>query len=217
VRSLNLASRPFRNERLPTLLVLASLAAVLLITTYHVFLIRDVMPDRTSALTLKLGEMEAESGRLRAEAADSRVDGPDKATLARWTQLKDLVDRRVFSWSGLFSVLEDTVPSGVRLVSLSPAVKKGQVTLRISVLARTFEEALAFMRALEERPEFEEVWPTSRGSTEAGLDYQYEMVYLPQPRKAGASPAPSPAPAASVEPGGTPGAVASARSMGGTP
>lgn len=211
MRSLNLASRPFRNERLPTVLAMVSLGAALLVSTWHVLVMRDVMPDRTSALTMKLGEMESESARLRAEAAGLKVDKPDAPTLARWTQLKDLVDRRLFSWSGLFSVLEDTLPKGVRLSSLTPSVSKGKVTLRINATARTVDEALEFMRALEERPEFEQVWPNSRGgSAEAGFDYQYEMVYLQQPRKPAASPAPSPAPDAGAEPTGTAGAVAMA-------
>jgi Fimbrial assembly protein (PilN) len=212
VRSLNLASRPFRNERLPTVLAVVSIAAALLVSAYHVFLMRDVLPDRTSALTMKLGEMESESARLRAEAKGFVVDRPDKETLARWTLLKDLVDRRVFSWSGLFSVLEDTLPNGVRLSQVTPSVSKGKVTLRLSAVARTVDEALEFMHALEERPEFQEVWPNSRGSSEEGFQYQYEMQYLPPERKAGASPAPSPVPASSAEPGPA-GAVASARAM----
>jgi hypothetical protein len=92
---------------------------------------------------------------------------------------------------------------------VAPNVQKGQVTLRLTAVARTVDEALEFMRALEERPEFANVWPTSRGSGQEGFDYQYEMTYVPQPRKAAVSPEPSPAPASSV---GTvpPAAVASA-------
>lgn len=216
MRSLNLATRPFRNERLPSMLAVVSLAAALLVSAYHVFLARDVMPDRTSALTMKLAEMEAESARLRTEAASLTGERPDAGALAEWTQLKDLVDRRVFSWSGLFVVLEDTLPDGVRLVNLTPKVEKGQVVLRINATARTFEEALEFMRALEERPEFSNVWPTTRGSGPEGVDYQYEMTYLPQPHRATASPAPSPAPASSADPGPA-GAVASARATGVAP
>lgn len=210
MKSLNLATRPFRNERLPSVLASVSLAVALLVTAYHVFLARDVMPDRTSALTQKLMEMEGESARLRAEASSLREEKPDKATLAQWTHLKDLVDRRVFSWSGLFSVLEDTLPDGVRLVNLLPKVEKGQVELQITAVARTVEDALEFMRALEERPEFAEVWPTGRGTGQEGVDYQYEMRYLPQPRSVAASPAPSPAPASSTQPDAS-AAVASAR------
>jgi Tfp pilus assembly protein PilN len=211
VRSLNLATRPFRNERLPSLLAAVSLAAALLVSAYHVFLARDVMPDRTSALTLQLGELEAESARLRTEAAGLAGEKPDKATLAEWTRLKDLVDKRVFSWSGLFSVLEDTVPKGVRLTSLTPRVEKGRVSLQINVVARTVDEALEFMHALEERPEFSEVWPNSRGNGAEGVEYQYEMRYQPQPRKAAVSPVPSPA--ASAQPVAPAAAVASARTV----
>ena len=199
MRSLNLASRPFRNERLPNLLTLVGLGIALTATAYHVFLVRDVMPDRTSALTLKLQEMEAESARLRAEAKGLQVERPDPGTLAQWTRLKDLVDRRLFSWSGLFAVLEDSLPNGVRLINVAPNLHKGQITLHLTAVARSVDEALEFMSALEARPEFANVWPTSRGSGQEGFDYQYEMTYLPQPRQVAASPAPSPAPASSVE------------------
>jgi hypothetical protein len=74
------------------------------------------------------------------------------------------------------------------------------------------DEALEFMHALEERPEFEQVWPTSRGSGEDGFEYQYEMRYLPAEHKAAASPAPSPVPSSSAEPAPA-GAVASARAL----
>jgi hypothetical protein len=201
LRSLNLATRPFRNERLPTLLALVSVAAALLLSAYHVFLARDVMPDRTSALTMQLAEMEAENVRLRNEGDALRGVKTDSGALAEWSQLKDLVDRRVFSWSGLFSVLEDTLPDGVRLISLSPKVEKSQVTLQIVAVARTFEEAMGFTTALEERAEFSDVWPTARRTNENGEpEYQYDMRYLPQPRKAAGSPAPSPAPASMAEP-----------------
>ena len=119
--------------------------------------------------------------------------------------LRRLASRRVarlarsFSRRGLFAVLEDSLPDGVRLVNVAPNLQKGQITLRLTAVARTVDEALEFMRALEERPEFANVWPTSRGSGQEGFDYQYEMTYLPQPRKVAASPAPSPAPASSVE------------------
>ncbi|HET9314526.1 MAG TPA: PilN domain-containing protein, partial [Vicinamibacteria bacterium] len=150
--------------------------------------------------------------RLRSEANGFVVDRPDAGTVARWTQLKDLVDRRLFSWSGLFSVLEDTLPTGVRLELLAPGVQKGKRSLRITAVARTVDDALEFMRALEDRPEFEQVWPNSRGSGEGGFEYQYEMQYLPPERKGGAAPAPSPVPSSSAEP--TPaGAVASARAL----
>jgi len=210
VRSLNLATRPFRNERLPTLLAIVSLSAALLLTAYHVFLVRDVMPDRTSDLTRQLADMEAESVQLRKDATDLQGEKPAARTVAEWTQLKDLVDRRVFSWSALLAVLEDTLPDGVRLVSLSPKVEMGKVTLQINAVARTFDEALLFMKALDERPEFSEVWPTRRETNPDGIGYQYDMKYAPQPRNAAASPAPSPAPASSADPAPS-AAVASAR------
>jgi Tfp pilus assembly protein PilN len=211
LRSLNLASRPFRNQRLPSLLAVVSLVAALVLTAYHVMLARDVMPDRTSALTMKLADMEAESGRLRTEARSLGDEKPDAASLAEWTRLKDLVDKRVFSWTSLFAILEDTLPDGVRLVSLSPKVEKGQVTLQIVAVSRTFEEALDFHRALEERPEFSQVWPQRRANPEqGGIEYEYTMGYVPSAHTAVAPPSPAPATAA---PPANPPASASARML----
>jgi Tfp pilus assembly protein PilN len=190
VKTLNLATRPFRNERLPTLLAAASLGAALALTGYHVLLARDVMPDRTSALTRKLAEMEEESARLRKEASEMRSGKTELADLAQWIEIKDLVDRRVFSWSGLFSVLEGTVPNGVRLVSVAPKVEKGKVSLRIEAVARTYDEARQFMTALIDRPEFSDVWPTRRTEEDGKTTYQFDMTYLPEARKAKAAPSP---------------------------
>ena len=210
MRALNLATRPFRNERLPSLLAVVALVCALGVSAYHVLLAREVMPDRTSGLNRKLAEMEAESARLRTEASALHVDRPDAAVLAQWTLLKDLVDRRVFSWSGLFAVLEDTMPDGVRLMSLSTNVAKGTVKLQIVAASRTFDEALAFMRALEDRPEFADVWPTQRTGADEP-EYQYDMTYLPQARPSAAPVAAPPTDGPEAAPGPSRGPQVSAR------
>jgi hypothetical protein len=133
-----------------------------------------------------------------------RGEQTNSATLAQWNQIKDLVDRRVFSWSGLFSVLEETMPDGVRLVSVAPKVEKGHVTLRIMAVARTYDEARQFMTALMDRPEFSDVWPTQRTDEDGKTTYQYDMTYLPEARKA----RPTPSPEASQEAPSAPARVA---------
>lgn len=199
---LNLATRPYGNERLPNRLALAVAAFLLLLSGYHAFVARDLLPDRTSALNRTLADLEAESARVRAEATELRGVKPDGGDLARWTQLKELVDRRAFSWSALFTVLQETLPDGVRLSAVAPSSSKGQTRVTLRATARSHEEALQFMKALEDRAEFAEVYPTGR----TGEDYQYDMRYLPSspspgaPRTAAADPAPTATPAASDAP-----------------
>jgi Tfp pilus assembly protein PilN len=198
VRRLNLASRPFRNERLPNVLAVTALLAVLVVSAWHLFVARDVLPDRTSSLIQTLTEREAESGRLRAEEASLRALRPEGAAVAEWKLVKGLVDQRMFSWSTLFSVLEKTLPDGVRLQSLNPAVEEGGMSLKMSASARTHEEAMDLMVRMEKQDEFEGVQPVSRTTMDDGSILLICNVkrYLPPPP---APPAP-PSPAAAAAP-----------------
>lgn len=199
MRTLNLASRPFRNERLPNLLAVTALAAALLVSAWHLFVARDVLPDRTSSLIQTLTEREAESGRLRAEEASLRALRPEGAAVAEWRLVKDLVDQRMFSWSTLFTVLEDTLPDGVRLQALNPKVADGVMSLDMQVSARTHEEAMDLMEQMEARPEFEGVQPASRTTEDDGTISLACTVKRYQPPAAAPPAPPSPAAAAAPE------------------
>ena len=202
MRRLNLASRPFRNERLPNVLAVTALVAVLVVSAWHLVIARDVLPDRTSSLIQTLTEREAESGRLRAEDASLRALRPEGVAVAEWRLVKDLVDQRMFSWSTLFSVLEETLPDGVRLQSLSPAVDDGVMSLKMSAYARTHEEAMDLMVKMEARPEFEGVQPASRTTLDDGSIALVCAVkrYLPPPPAPPAPPSPAAAEAPAEEP-----------------
>ena len=191
MRPLNLASQPFRNERLPSLLVVLAALAVTGVSVRHAFALRGLLPGRTSALNQELAALEGERVSLRNEATRLRSTRPDGGALAHWAVLKELVDRRAFSWSGLFALLEEVLPQGIRLVSIAPSVsKKGQMQLDIAAVARSNEDALEFIRVLEDREEFADVLPRSR-TGEQGTEFRYTMKYEPGP-----SPSPDPAAAA---------------------
>ena len=199
---LNLATRPFRNERLPNLLALVAMVGVLVVSGWHLWVARDVLPDRTSSLIQALGEREAESARIRAEQVSLRALRPEAASVAEWRHVKDLVDQRMFSWSALFSVLEVTLPDGVRLEALAPEAEDGKVSLQMEASARTHEEAMLLMSRMEKAPEFAGVQPKSRTTLDDGtiqLSVSVER-YLPQEATPAAvapsSPAPADAPAA---------------------
>ena len=183
MRTLNLASRPFRNERLPTLLVWLLTVLVLGLSVQHVLVIRRLRPGR--ALGPQVAALEQESRNLRAEGERLRGTRVDPAAAAHWLVLKDLVDRRMFSWSGLFSVLEDALPLSIRLVSIAPHTEKGELYLTLDAVARSKEDGLDFIRILEEREEFYDVVPTSRGGEE-GTQFHYSMKYKPVRRPAAA-------------------------------
>jgi len=191
----NLALRPFRNQRLPNLLFALASVVLLALTVRHAFLVRALLPGRTSALHDEVTRLEGEATRLRAEQASLRGLAPDPKALARWVVVKDLVDRRAFSWTMLFARLEERLPDGARLVSIAPSLRRGQVGLDVQAVVRSPEVGWLFIRALEEGGDFDEVFPLSEGQNG---EFHYTMHYRPRATPAvadartGAEPAPSP-------------------------
>jgi Tfp pilus assembly protein PilN len=193
MRALNLAERPFRNERLPAALFMAASLVLLAVTAWHGMVIRDLLPARTTERHQEVAALEAEAARLAAEARTLKTEAPPAATLAQWNLVKDLVDRRAFSWTGLFARLEELIPEGVRLKSVSPSVARGQLAIDVQAAVRSREAGWEFVRVLEDGGDFYDVYP----SRESGNEFTYRIRY--RPRKAGAvigPPVPSPAPSA---------------------
>jgi len=176
VRPLNLASQPFRNERLPLLALTVAGLAVLAITLQHAFLMRELLPGRTSATRREAAALEAESARLRSEARSPKAPRPEPAGLVEWGLIKDLVDRRAFSWTLLFAHLEAVLPEGVHLISIAPNVRKGEVLLDVAAVARTPEDAREFVRRLEGREEFDDVYLREEGDRG---EVRFTMKYRP--------------------------------------
>jgi len=188
MRPLNLASEPFRNERLPVLALVVAGLALLAITVQHALVLRDLLPGRTSATRQEAAALEAEAERLRSEARAPRVPTAEPAGLGEWVLIKDLVDRRAFSWTLLFAHLESVLPDGVYLVSIAPSVRKGEVLLDLSAMARTPEDAREFVRRLEGREEFDDVYLREEGDRG---DVRFTMKYRPSLSPALPAPAPT--------------------------
>ena len=180
-RPANLASRPFGNERLPALLLLAGLLALLAISVQQALLVRRLLPDAAAARLAEAAALETDVAKLRSDGATLRGPGPDKASLARWIALKEMVDLRSFAWTALLGRLEKTVPPGVRLMSVSPGWEKGRLRLGLRVLAQTSDAGFELVQALEDQPDFDEVYPLSKQADSGGGAYQLEltMLYLP--------------------------------------
>jgi Tfp pilus assembly protein PilN len=197
MRPLNLASRPFRNEKLPKFGLAVASLLILLLSLYHVRTAFRLLPRNTSKLAEEVRGLEEQQQALRADASRLRTTKPNPADAARWVILKELVDRKVFSWTRLFAVLEESLPMGVRLVSVQPAVQKGQFLLELDAVAQSVEDGLEMIGALEARPEFENVRPVRRLLNDQGVMFSYSMSYNPPPL-------PSPTPAPSASPSATP-------------
>jgi hypothetical protein len=128
--------------------------------------------------------------------------------------LAELVDRRTFSWSGLFRVLEEALPAGVRITSIQPKIdRRRAVSVDMSVVTRTNEDFLELLRLLEERPELENVLPRDR-SGDAEQTFHLTMDFRPE---LASSPSPSPAPSPEAPPAPSPDASPDAPPAGPSP
>jgi Tfp pilus assembly protein PilN len=194
MRPLNLAGRPFRNERLPATLFAVACVILVGLTVWHVVQVRRLLPSRTEARHRRVAALEDETQRLREEAGRLQTVRAEPRATAQWTLVKELVDRRAFSWTQLFGVLEELLPDGVRLVSITPSVRRGQIDLRVVAVVREPDVGWQLVKILEDSGHFAEVYPTSE---EEKGQFSYIMRYQPP---ATAPPAiASPAPPAAEE------------------
>jgi hypothetical protein len=177
---LNLATRPFRNERLPTLLLWAALLVLLGASVKHALVVTELLSARSVALEHEVRALDAEAVALRAERASLHAPNPDAAAVRHWALVGNLIDRRVFSWTDLLARLEHVLPVGVHLVSIAPTIQKGQVALDFNAMARSTDEGLELVRALQARKDFADVFVTGLDKSKEGSELGISLRYIPE-------------------------------------
>jgi Tfp pilus assembly protein PilN len=176
---LNLSRQPFRNERLPTLLLGLGTLALVVASARHATLAWELMPGRARDVSSELAALEAEVRRLGAEAAGLRDLTASADAIAEWATVKALVDRRAFSWTGLFAALEAALPPGVRLVSVSPSDAASGAELKLTALGRASDDALALLDSLQTHGDFEGAFLNGWTEGREGVEISCSVNYVP--------------------------------------
>ena len=104
----NLATRPFYNTRLVNALILALAVVLALVTLFNVVQFTGLRASQAT-VGAKAALAEQEAARLRSEAARVRgqIDSRDLLTVSTAAkEANGLIDRRAFSWTELFSHIE---------------------------------------------------------------------------------------------------------------
>jgi Tfp pilus assembly protein PilN len=179
---LNLAREPFRNERLPTLLLALGTLALVLVTVRQSLAAWQLLPGHAQDMEAEVQALEAEAASLSAQASALRDVSAPAATLKEWATVKQLVDRRAFSWTGLFAALEQALPPGVRLVSVQPAGREG--TLSLTAVGRSSEDALSLLQSLQAHGDFEGAFLNGWSEGPKGVEISCSVRY--EPRAGGA-------------------------------
>jgi Tfp pilus assembly protein PilN len=74
--------------------------------------------------------------------------------LGRSAFLNSLIDERSFPWTKIFMDLEETIPPGVRVVSISPRLVAGRAEVALEIGAATDEGKVHFLEAIEKSTMF---------------------------------------------------------------
>ena len=159
----NLASSPLENNRrfiasAATLGILA-LAASLFLSLHAIRARRTNGAIRAdiSRLEDQLQASQREQERLRVALKDPKI----VEVMNRAQFLNNLIEQRTFPWTKMFADLEQILPPGVRVVSISPQMDKtGRVKVMLVVSAVNDEQKMKFVRSMVASQAFSNVRPT---------------------------------------------------------
>jgi Tfp pilus assembly protein PilN len=183
----NLSTRPFYNERLVHLWLIAVAVAVAAATAFNASRVLRYSRSDTRLQTQasrdegRAADLRRQAARLRASVDPKQVD----FAAADARQANDLIDRRTFSWTELFNRFETTLPDEVRIASVRPRVDRDVgIILSIAVIARGVDDVNMFIANLEATGAFTRVLSREERIDEAGLLFSnLDAVYLPSAGK----------------------------------
>ena len=179
----NLSTRPFYNEGAVrswlTILAILAVAATLFNGSRVLRYSRSdtALATQASRDEARAAEVRATAVRLRASVDTKQVD----AASVEARQANDLIDRRTFSWTELFNLLETTLPPEVRITSVRPVLDRDRrITLTVTVLARGVDDIDEFMERLEATGAFVNVLAREERVIDSGqLSTVLECEYVP--------------------------------------
>lgn len=172
MRSINLSTRPFYNER-AVHAALALLAVVVVgVTAFNLWQVFG-LSRRQADLQARIDEAGAKARSLRTQASRIRASiNPSEldATLAAAREANELIDRRVFSWTELLNQFEATLPPTVRISAVKPRVGQDRVMIvEMVVVARSVEGVDLFIENLEKAGTFSGLLSREEFVNEGGL------------------------------------------------
>jgi type IV pilus assembly protein PilN len=157
----NLASRPFVNNR-KFYLVSAALILVLLgISYWNLTRYRTIHARRSEVNQILAGHRARfESLGQEQEKLLARLQTPETAEfLDRLTHINQLIQRRTFSWTVLLNDLERLAPANLQVVSVKPQISNRGIVIEIVANGRSGADNIQFVSNLESSGKFYDVSP----------------------------------------------------------
>lgn len=200
---MNLATRPFYNDRAVRLGIGAAIVAVAGLTAFNVVEVLS-LNTRNAEMVARAEAAEAQTAQHQLQArtiTQALNTGTVSVVQQAAQQANQLIDRRVFSWTDLFNRFENTLPENVRVSAVEPQIdRNGRMLLAVTVIARRVEDLNEFMDQLEQSGGVRDVIARQDDTLEDGtLRAVIQGYYVPP---ASAAPAANP-PATSESDGKT--------------
>jgi len=179
----NLAGTNYRRVRRDVILGACAVAVLGLLLAGQVAMWAAGRGER-AAIALRLARMEGEFRRHQEEVRTTLAGVPEETMKRYQVRVKaynQILEASAFSWIGLLVELERSVPPSVFLKEISPDLATGRVALR--GVARSFEDLSLFLRGLEERLAFHEVYllhqteQQNQAQKPEGLDFTVSLIY----------------------------------------
>jgi len=176
----NLATKPLVNNRRFLAFSYAGIGlafAVFLGLSWHVFSLHRthaafrLQSDESSRQLEKLIGQREELERFFARPENAKLH--DRATF-----VNSVIDSSTFNWTRMFADLEQVLPNGVRVLSISPKQDNGRIIVKLTVGADSEESKRVFLSALEKSPAFSQVELSSVRAAQQMTDGDILLVDL---------------------------------------
>ena len=180
---LNLAARPYRDERpfIAVVVVSSVLIAVLTLMNFDAWYRYRTETQSTRAKIAQVEE-QGRREREREQAAVRRLKGLDLKRLDRQTKfINAKLAERAFSWSTLLDELESVLVDDVRLVSVSPKfAEDGTILLSLNFQTRSPDGMITTINRMNADPQFADAFPSNETRLDGG-NYSFDLTaqYLP--------------------------------------
>ena len=125
--------------------------------------------------------LEGEMNALRAQrgALEQFFNQPAIAQRRdRAAFLNSLIAQRAFPWTRIFMDLEQSLPEGVRVVSIEPRLMGDHVELRLVIGSLNDDVKLKFLRALEGSSDFSSIEVLNEGRSERATDSDHIVLSI---------------------------------------
>jgi hypothetical protein len=156
---LNLSTSPRENKR-PFLAgagLLGTIGLLLLVILSH-GAYQSWRANRDVRRSISALEQQIQASEQKQSALDVYFRTPQAhQVLDRAGFLNSLIDERSFPWTKIFADLGETMPAGVRVISISPRLDHGRALIKLTVSALTDDSKVKFLQTLERSKDFADI------------------------------------------------------------